>query len=55
MLPPLIAHELHGALSGYLWTTFALADDNVRLRHDGGPLLQPHTRFTKSCLRNEND
>ncbi|HEX5113658.1 MAG TPA: DEAD/DEAH box helicase [Pseudonocardiaceae bacterium] len=32
MLPSLIAEELRGALSGYLSTTFALADDDVRER-----------------------
>lgn len=32
MLPSLIAAELRGALSGYLSTTFALADDDVRER-----------------------
>lgn len=32
MLPSLIADELRSALSGYLGTTFALADDDVRER-----------------------
>ncbi|MEU4802983.1 DEAD/DEAH box helicase [Actinosynnema sp. NPDC023587] len=35
MLPSLIAGELRAALSGYLGTTFALADDDVRERLEG--------------------
>lgn len=52
MLPSLIADELRDALSGYLGTTFALADDDVRERleaflthSDDGIFRGPYVRL----------